>query len=88
MWDLEGGVVDQDVEPAEFGRHPVHRLETEGPVAHVAGDQQTAAAFLLHRPGFGRLSILSLVQIEDGDIGAFAGEEHGHGPPDAGIARR
>ena len=34
----------------------------------------------------GLLGVLVLVEIGDGDVGAFAREQHGHGAADAGIA--
>ncbi len=82
---LERGVVDQHVEPAEGLRRLRHGLVAESRFAHVAGDQQAAAAFGLDRaPGFARVVVF--VQIDDGDVGAFAREQHAHRAADAGIA--
>ena len=51
----------------------------------IAGDEQASSAF-----GFdlllGEPRVVMFVQIGDGDIRAFAREENGHGPADAGIA--
>ena len=59
---------------------------TEFGIREVARNQLAAAAAFRHC-GSRRLGVaLLLGQIDDGHIRAFAGEQHGNGPPDAGIA--
>ena len=49
------------------------------------GIENAAAAFLLDGL-LGLLGVLVLVEISDGDVGAFAREQNGDRPADAGIA--
>ena len=85
---LEGGVVDQDVEPAEcLRRVALDRALAERGVLDVAGDGEAAAA-LASRP---RRSVSSRVLVlrpgrRMRDVGAFAREQHRDRAADAGIA--
>src|SRR5690606_35350016 len=84
---LLGGVVDQDVEPAERGYRLIDHLAADILVGHVAGEGQAAAPLLLyHAACF--VGILILIQIEDHHIGALACEQHRHRAADAAVAAR
>ena len=82
---LEGGVVDEHVEAAEglyrLGDGAVAELR----VLDVAGDEQAAPAFGLDAH-IRLLGVAVRLQIDDRNVGAFAREEDGDGPADAGIA--
>src|SRR5947209_600018 len=83
---LEGGVVHEDVELAEFAHRARHYVLAELAVTDVPGDEQTAAALLLDSLlGDLRVALLG-TEIGDGDIGALAGKQHGNRAADAGIA--
>ncbi len=82
---LERRVVDQDVELAEFLDGAPDHIGADPALADVAGDGEAAPPLVLDRP-LGHRRVLVLVEIEDGDIGALAGEQHRHRPADAGIA--
>ena len=80
---LEGGVVDQDVEPAE----PFTGASTAAAdaIGHVAGDQ------MQRRPSFPTARSVSSasscsLETDDRDVSSFTREQHRHGAPDAGIA--
>ena len=70
---LEGGVVDQHVEPAEARDGLLDRLAAEAAVGDVAGDEHAAPA-LAPRPRARSPRRPLLVQIDDRDIGALARE--------------
>ena len=53
-------------------------------IGDVALDQHGAAALALHRR-LGLLGVLVRVEVGDGDVGAFAGEQHRHRAADARI---
>ena len=82
---LEGGVVDEDVELAEFVDGLLYRVLAEFGVGDIAGEENATAAFLLDSL-LGLLGVLVLVEISERDVGALAREEHRDRPPDAGIA--
>src|SRR5690606_28008724 len=82
---LVGGVVDQHVEPAEFLHRALDHAVAEARIAHVAGDRDAAAPFLLDR-SLGRTRVAMLAEVGDEDIRALAGEQHRHRAADAGIA--
>ena len=81
---LERGVVDQDVEPAQRLDGVLDRRRRERRVGDVALDQHGPAALAFDRV-LGLLGVLVGVEVGDGDVGAFAGEEHRHGTADAGV---
>ena len=82
---LEGGVIDQDIEPPEAIVRLLGRIAAEGGVAHVAAQQQAALAFRFDI-AFGVVRVLVFVQIDDGDVRAFARIQHRDRAADAGIA--
>ena len=82
---LEGGVVDEDVELAEFLDGLLDRVLAEFGVGDIAGEENAAAAFLLDSL-LGLLGVLVLVEIGERDVGALAREEHRDRAADAGIA--
>ena len=57
---LEGGIIDEDIEPAEFSNCCFHCTLAESRVSHIAGQQNTATTFMLYSP-FGFLGILVLI---------------------------
>jgi hypothetical protein len=70
---LERRVVHQDVELAEFLDCLGHRRLAKRWIGDITGQEDAAAALLLHRTfGFG--SVIMFVQIGDGDVSALAGE--------------
>ena len=82
-------VVHQHVQAAEFGHGLLH-----GALAVVLGSE-IAADGHAPLPGLtdqfrsaGGILILGIGQVRDGDVGAFLGEGHRHGPPDTRIATR
>ncbi len=83
--ELESGVVDQHVEAAQFLDDARHGIEAEAALGDVARDHQAATAFRFDGAP-GDLGILGLIEMDDGDVGALAGEQHRHGAADAGIA--
>lgn len=84
---LERCIVHQHVEAAEFLHGARDGAAAELHIAHIAGNDQAAPAF-----GFDVLTrdfgVFRLVQVQYGDIGAFAGEQHGDGAAYARIAAR
>src|SRR5690606_29157022 len=83
--ELERGVVDEDVDPAELVDDPLHGIVAEGRVAHVARDGEAAPPLLLHRaPGL--LGVLVLAEVEDGDVGSLTREEDEDRAADARVA--
>ena len=82
---LLGGVVDQDVEAAELLHGCLDRIAAELLVSDVAGDLERAATLLLDR-GHGLVGVLVLLEIDDGDLGAFPRHRHRDRAADAGIA--
>nr|WP_276602852.1 hypothetical protein [Nannocystis pusilla] len=82
---LLGGVVDEDVEAAEAIDDLADGVAAERAVADVAADRQTGAALFLDLGG-GLAGVAVLAQIDDGDVGALAGEQHGGGAADAAVA--
>ena len=81
---LERGIVDEDVELAELRQDTLDRPLAEGGIRDIAADRNATAPFLLDRCDR-RLRVTVLVEIGDGDVGAFAGEQDSHRAPDAGI---
>src|SRR5437764_934827 len=84
---LLGSIVDQDIEATEIAHRQLDGLAAEGLVAHIAGDGEAAPAFLFHLT-LGLLSVLMLVQVDDGDVGAFLGEEDRDRPADPAVTTR
>src|SRR4051794_23736670 len=81
---LLAGVVDENVEPAEFVHGSVDDLLAELLVAEVAGDQNRAATFLLDDL-LRLLCIVMFAEVGDGDVGAFASEQRGDSAADAAV---
>ena len=71
---LLAGIVDEDVEAAELVDGLLDCALAESLVADVARNRDRAAPFALDEP-LGRCRIIVLAQIEDRDVGAFAGEQ-------------
>ena len=69
----------------KLAHHLLDRPLAELAVLHVAGNDHAASTFgfdvLLGVPG-----VVMLVEIDDADVGAFAGEEDRHRAPDARVA--
>ena len=82
---LEGGIVDQHVEPAPAGHHLVDCLLAEFHVLDVARHGDAALAFGFDAAlGFGR--VFMLVEVKNRDVGPFARKQHRHRAADAGVA--
>src|ERR1044071_9311235 len=84
---LKRGVVDEDVERSIFVDRLLHGGATEIRIAHVAGDEETAAAFVAFDDAlrFFRVDLLD-VEVDDRDVRAFAREQHRDRAADAGVA--
>jgi hypothetical protein len=81
---LEGGVIHQHVDAAEFLHRALDDGAAVGRIGQVARHQdRLAAGFLDQALGF--LRILVLVQVGDQDVRAFARERQGHGAADAAV---
>ena len=79
-------VGDDDVDPAELGRHVAHPLLQRRAVAHVDGPAGGPDALGLQRRDRG-VDIVGVAGA-DGDVGSLVGERLGDRPPDApGSAR-
>jgi hypothetical protein len=82
---LVGGVVDEHVELAERLHRLGDRPVAEPRVLDVAGEQEAAPPF-----GFdsrlGLAGIAVRIEVDDGDVGALAREQHRDGAADARIA--
>ena len=82
---LGGGVVDDDVEPAELVGGALDGATAVVAVGEVAGQAHAATA-----PGLDELlrvgRVVALGEIGQRDVGALLGEGDGHGAPDAGVA--
>src|SRR5438105_2546058 len=83
---LERGVVDDDVELAEFGERSLDRASTEGCVADVAANENAAPLLFLFDDATRLFGVAVGFEINDGDVGTLAREEHGDGTSDAGVA--
>ena len=82
---LFGGVVDEDVELAEFADDPFDCARAELLRTDITCDGQAAAPLLLDEAL--RLSrIVSLVEVDDRNIRAFAREQDRDGAADAAVA--
>ena len=82
---LLGGIVDQDIKPAEV----LHRLVDGGAAellaGNVAGDRQALPPLFPHRcRGLG--GILTLLEIYDGEVGTLTREQDRNGTADATVA--
>ncbi len=82
---LFGGVVDEDVEVAEFFNCLFYKVLTDAFIADVAGDRNAAAALLFDRL-FGFVSIFIFVEIADDHVCAFFGKSDGDGAPDTAVS--
>ncbi len=82
---LEGRIVDQDVDAAQRPVRLPRGLVAECRVTHVTADGNAAPALFLDRGARGP-RILVLVQVQDRHVGTFAREQDGHCPADARIA--
>ena len=82
---LLGGVVDQQIEPAEGLDGAREGLAAERLVADVAGDREAAPPLFLDQlPG--RAGVGVLVEIDDRDLGALLGEADRDRPADPAVA--
>jgi hypothetical protein len=81
LWVLFGGVVDQDVEPAELRHDVVYGLPAEALIAHVSRQRQAASALFFHE-GSGLLRVAVFIEVYHSHIGPFLGESDSHGAPD------
>ncbi|VXC60312.1 hypothetical protein SPHINGOAX6_30082 [Sphingomonas sp. AX6] len=77
-------IVDHDVELAELGDHPRHRVVAECLVADVPGDGQRARPFVADDL-CGFFGIVMLAQVEDGDVRALARIERSDGATDPAV---
>ncbi len=82
---LEGCVVDQDVELAEFLKGLLDGGFTEAQIRDVSGHRNATSPLGLDR-AFGLLGVAVLIQIRDCRVRAFAGVENCNRTADAGIA--
>ena len=82
---LLGRVIDQNIETTELPHGLLDRIAAKFLVADVAGHLDRAAALLLDRRD-GLIGVLVLLQVNDGDLGAFPRHRHRDRPADAGIA--
>src|SRR5205085_1690741 len=82
---LERGIVDQDVELAQLVDGALRRLFAELLVGDVALDHDAASAFVFD-VALRLFGVAVGVEVDDGHVRALAGEEHGHGAADAGVA--
>jgi len=81
---LKGGIVGDDINMAEVIHHLLHRVLAEVEISNVAAEDHTSSSLAFHGTcGFRR--VLVLRQIDDGDIGALARQQDGHGPADTGV---
>jgi hypothetical protein len=80
LWVLFGGVVDQDVEPAELRHGVVYGLPAEALIAHVSRQRRAASALFFHE-GSGLLRIAVFIEVYHSHIGSFLGESD-QIPPD------
>ena len=85
LWVLLGGVVDEDVELAEFLHCLRHSVLTELGIADVSGHHQAPAALGQHHFQ-GVLRVLVLVEVQNRHVGPFTGKMHRHGASDAAVA--
>ena len=69
--ELEGGIVDEDIQPAELLHRLRHRLAAGVAIADVGGDRDAAAAFGLDGLAVVVVGIAVLAEIGDGDVGAL-----------------
>jgi hypothetical protein len=82
---LFGGVVDEDVQPAEFLHGVLDHVPAGRFPADIAGEREALAFFRFDEPlGFPR--VLVFVQVSDGDVRAFPREQHRDGAADAAVA--
>src|SRR5207237_2644457 len=79
---LERGVVDDDVELAEFGDRSLDRASTEGCVADVAADENAAPLFFFFDDAARLFGVAVGFELSDGDVGTLALKEHGDGTSD------
>src|SRR5690606_35940263 len=82
---LFGGIVDEDVEPAEFPDRLLDGSPAEFLVANIALDAERMAALALDQ--FDRLPrVCVLLEIDEGDIGPFPRHRDGAGATDPAVA--
>jgi hypothetical protein len=82
---LFGGIVDQNVDTAEFTDDLAHEIGSEVGVANVAWDRERALAFGFDQAGgFG--GVLALIEPGNGYVSALLGETDGDRTTNAGIA--
>lgn len=82
---LESGVVHEDIELAEGADRFVDCLGAKSRLADIARQQQ-ATPSLVFDGSLRGFRIRMLVEICDGDIGAFAREKNGDRPPDPRVS--
>ena len=82
---LLGGVVDENVDAAEFLERALDRFPAEHLIADIAREQDRLTTFRFDQPS-GFLRVLVFLQIEDRDQRALARHRDGDRPADAGIA--
>jgi hypothetical protein len=84
---LFGGVVHENIETAKFLHRFSDHLLADFFVANVAGQEKALAPFLFDLP-LRFLRIFVFVQVTDGNVSAFFGEENCDGATNAAITAR
>ena len=83
---LKRGVVDDDVELPEVGDRSLHCFATECRIADVAANENASPLLFVFDDAARFFGVAVGLEIDDGDVGAFAREEDGDGTSDAGVA--
>ena len=83
---LVGGVVDEDVDPAELGDRSLDDVAAIRLVGHVARQRDAGAFRILDEPQRRVRVVLLLGEVRDRDVGALARERQRYGSADAGVA--
>ncbi len=82
--NLEGGVVDEDVEATKLHHRFFHCLSAEARILDVAFDHKALASLLLDS-SLCVICVLRFIEMHDGDVRPFTGKEDCHRPTDAGV---
>ena len=83
---LSRGVVDQNVQPAQFLHRLLDHRTTEGLIADVTGQRHCLASGVADQRHDCLCIRLLVRQVTDGDIGAFAGKGDRCGTPDSRVS--